>query len=109
MAENLAFEPSTGNHWIYNSNLATYGYLYDWQTAKNVCPRGWHLPSDAEWSTLTDFLGGIDVVGGKLKAEGTIDARTGIWDSPNVGATNESGFTALPGGLKSVFMDNIYS
>ncbi|HDQ16059.1 MAG TPA: hypothetical protein ENN45_03275 [Bacteroidetes bacterium] len=58
-----------------------------------ACPIGWHLPSDAEWTQLTDYLGGANVAGGKLKA-------TTHWDSPNTGATNESGFTALPGGLR---------
>jgi uncharacterized protein (TIGR02145 family) len=62
---------------------------------KKVCPVGWHLPSDAEWTQLTDYLGGKDVAGGKMKEIGTSH-----WDSPNTGATNESGFTALPGGFR---------
>ena len=93
MAENLAYKADSGC-WAYNndqSNVKIYGYLYNWETAKKVCPEGWHLPSDAEWSTLTDSLGGADVAGGKLKS------TTG-WESPNEGATNSSGFTALPGG-----------
>jgi uncharacterized protein (TIGR02145 family) len=95
MAENLAYKASSGC-WAYNnnqSNVATYGYLYNWETAKNVCPVGWHLPSNAEWTILTDYLGGEDAAGGILKEAGT--AR---WLSPNIGATNETGFTALPGG-----------
>jgi uncharacterized protein (TIGR02145 family) len=89
------------------TNANTYGALYTWSAAMNgtasssaspsgiqgVCPTGWHLPSDAEWTTLTDYLGGEDVAGGKLKETGTTH-----WQSPNEGATNESGFTALPGG-----------
>jgi uncharacterized protein (TIGR02145 family) len=62
MAENLAFKPSSGNYWAYdddNSNVAKYGYLYDWETALDVCPAGWHLPSDKEWPVLTDYLGGV--------------------------------------------------
>ena len=62
---------------------------------KNVCPTGWHVPSDAEWTTLTTFLGGEAVAGGKLKETGTTH-----WTAPNTGATNETGFTALPGGSR---------
>ena len=101
MAENLAYEPSSGNYWAYdnnNSNVETYGYLYDWETACDVCPDGWHLPTDAEWTELTDYLG--ENAGGKLKATGTIEAGTGLWHDPNTGATNETGFTALPGGYR---------
>jgi len=60
---------------------------------QGACPAGWHLPSNAEWTQLTDYLGGASVAGGKLKA-------TTLWDSPNTGATNETGFTALPGGIR---------
>lgn len=97
MAENLGYKASNGC-WIYDnkqSNVATFGYLYNWETAKNVCPKDWHLPSDAEWSTLITYLGGETVAGGKLKETGTI-----IWYSPNTRATNESGFTALPSGSR---------
>ena len=70
------------------------------QGTQGICPEGWHLPTDAEWTVLTDFLGGEDVAGGKMKTTGTIEAGTGLWYAPNTGATNESGFTALPGGLR---------
>ena len=59
-------------------------------------PSGWHLPSDAEWTEFADYLGGSSVAGGKLKEPGTTH-----WNSPNTGATNESGFMALPGGSRS--------
>jgi uncharacterized protein (TIGR02145 family) len=62
---------------------------------KNVCPASWHVPSDDEWTILTTFLGGEDVAGGKLKETGTTD-----WSYPNMGATNETGFSALPGGFR---------
>ena len=62
---------------------------------QGVCPAGWHVPSDAEWTELTDYLGGTSVAGGKLKETGTTH-----WASPNTGATNETGFTALPGGAR---------
>ncbi|MDA3821009.1 MAG: fibrobacter succinogenes major paralogous domain-containing protein [Bacteroidales bacterium] len=91
MAENLAYKTSKGC-WAYDNdpnNVKIYGYLYDWQTALNVCPTGWHLPSDKEWTELTDYLG--ENAGGKLKGKS-------LWYDPNTGATNETGFTALPSG-----------
>jgi uncharacterized protein (TIGR02145 family) len=78
-------------------NLNTYGALYNQYTviSGKLCPTGWHIPSDNEWTTLTDYLGGDSVAGGKLKEIDTVH-----WVSPNTGATNESGFTALPGGYR---------
>ncbi len=95
MAENLAFKPETGNYWGYdndNKNAAKYGYLYDWNTANKVCPTGWHLPSDIEWPVLTDYLGGVQVAGTKMKS-------TSGWQDGGNG-TNESGFNAFPGGYR---------
>jgi uncharacterized protein (TIGR02145 family) len=63
MAENFAFKPDSGNYWaFYNDqrNLATYGYLYDWETGKKIAPAGWHLPTAEEWNTLYNYLGGDD-------------------------------------------------
>jgi len=110
MAENLNYE--IGNSGCYNNDPAycdIYGRLYDLETIMNsesssntvpsgvqgICPDGWHLPSDAEWTVLTDYLGGESVAGGKMK-----EAGTAHWDSPNTGATNTSGFTAPPGGIR---------
>lgn len=79
-----------------DSNAKIYGHLYNWYAVndpRNICPTGWHIPSDAEWSTLISFLGGADIAGNRLKEVGTLH-----WNSPNEGATNESGFSALPGG-----------
>ena len=64
--------------------------------SRNIAPEGWHVPTDDEWQILVDYLGGSSVVGGKMKETGTEH-----WNSPNTGATNESGFTALPGGYRS--------
>ncbi len=60
MAENLAYKPANGNYWAYDSNdsnIAIYGYLYDWETAMNIAPEGWHLPSREEWFAITKMLG----------------------------------------------------
>lgn len=115
MAENLAYLPNvvgpgTGSptspyYYVYSYNgnsvsaakgtstYTTYGVLYNWPAAKNACPSGWHLPSDTEWTKLTTYLGGEFVAGGKLKESGTSH-----WNWPNTNATNETGYTALPGG-----------
>jgi len=72
--------------------------LYNWYAvtdSRNIAPAGWHVPSDAEWQTLVDYLGGDAVAGGKMK-----EAGYSHWQSPNTGATNERGFTALPGGSR---------
>lgn len=83
------------------SNFRLYGVLYNWQAAKEACPTGWHLPSKAEWQALIDNLGGAEIAGGHLKESGLIH-----WASPNTGATNSCGFSALPGGVfSSVFHD----
>jgi uncharacterized protein (TIGR02145 family) len=112
-----------GAHTIYAndstttpSNRTKYGYLYNWYAAKgiyttgtitstdtlNICPSGWHVPTDTEWTTLTTELGGESVAGGKMKSIGTA-----YWNSPNTGATNESGISGLPGGYR--FYDGSFS
>lgn len=102
MAENLAYAPTSGNYWAFRddtANVAIYGYLYDWHTAQDVCPPGWHLPDDDEWRELSDFLG--ENAGDKLKSTGTVQEGTGLWREPNSGATNQTGFSALPSGRRS--------
>ena len=93
---------TTGAYCNYNNTtstdtIATYGRLYNWYAVNTgkLCPTGWHVPSDAEGAELIDYLGGRSVAGGKLKETGTTH-----WNSPNTGATNETGFTALPGGYR---------
>lgn len=93
---------TTGGYCSYNNTtstdtIATYGRLYNWYAVNTgkLAPEGWHVPTDAEWTTLTDYLGGISVAGGKLKETGTTH-----WDSPNDETTNKTGFTAHPGGFR---------
>jgi len=98
---------TSGAQAVYNgvaSNKAIYGLLYNWYAvndARGLCPTGWHVPTDGEWTALTDGLGGTAVAGGKLKQTGTLSAGTGLWFSPNTGATNSSGFTGLPAGSRN--------
>lgn len=90
---------TTGAWCYYNNdpaNAAVYGKLYNWYAVtdpRGLAPSGWHIPTDAEWTILTTFLGGESVAGGKMKEAGTMH-----WLSPNTEATNESGLTILPGG-----------
>lgn len=113
MAENLRYLPSVSvtasetdpSYYVYgytgielevakaNENYKAYGALYNVPAALTACPNGWHLPTLTEWDDLIDALGGTSAAGPKLKEVG--DAH---WESPNAGATNESGFTALPAG-----------
>jgi uncharacterized protein (TIGR02145 family) len=95
-------ENSPKYQWAYGgneSNVSTYGRLYTWYgviDSRNVCPTGWHVPTDAEWTSLTTYLGGEGAAGGKLK-----ETATTHWLTPNTDATNETNFTALPGGYRN--------
>jgi uncharacterized protein (TIGR02145 family) len=90
-----------GYCWYNNDtvNKNTYGAIYNWFTVNTgkLAPTGWHVPTDDEWTTLTTYLGGESIAGGKLKEAGTTH-----WRTPNAGATNENGFTALPGGHRDI-------
>ena len=117
---------TTGAWCYYNNdpaNGAIYGKLYNWYAVagiydaaslsntalrKKLAPTGWHVPTDAEWSSLINCLdpnadgGNVfpNIAGGKMKATGTIQAGTGLWQTPNTEASNESGFTGLSGGWR---------
>ncbi|MEI6680591.1 MAG: FISUMP domain-containing protein [Mariniphaga sp.] len=100
----IASEFNPKYQWAYlaiEGNAATYGRLYTWfvvTDSRNICPTGWHVPSDADWTSLSNYLGGdLTTAGGKLKETGTSH-----WADPfvNTGATNEAGFTALGGGCR---------
>lgn len=91
---------SRGYCWYNHDSLYknTYGAIYNYYTSadsRSICPPGWHIPSVEDWTTLINYLGGESVAGGKLKEVGTMH-----WNSPNTGATNIVGFTALPGGAR---------
>ncbi len=107
----------TTGAWCYYdndpANATVYGKIYNWYAVagiynaasstnpslrKKLVPTGYQIPNDAKWTALTDCLGGIGIAGGKMKSTGTILAGNGLWRSPNVEATNASGFTGLPGG-----------
>ena len=100
---NIYDEVTSKYQWAYAGNedyVATYGRLYTWYVitdTRNICPTGWHVPSDADWLTLENYLGGYTIAGGKLKEKGTTH-----WTTPNYMATNETGFTALPNGWRHI-------
>ena len=109
---------TTGAWCYYNNdpaNNSVYGKLYNWYAVagihdndpntpnKILAPTGWHVPTDDEWTTLSAFLGGASVAGGKMKATGI-----SLWASPNVGATNSSGFNGLPGGVRNNYAEFLY-
>jgi uncharacterized protein (TIGR02145 family) len=100
VTDGTAWSNSTTGAWSYYnndvSNNAIYGKFYNWYTTlgDTLCPAGWGVPTDAEWTTLTTYLGGISLAGGKMKS------TSSLWNSPNTGANNSSGFTVLPGGYR---------
>ncbi|MBU0765860.1 MAG: fibrobacter succinogenes major paralogous domain-containing protein [Bacteroidetes bacterium] len=115
----LQTDNSVIEKYCYGNNATdcnTYGGLYEWYemmqynssdagnpgATQGICPPGWHLPTDAEWTVLTDYLGGLTVAGGKMKETGTVH-----WNSPNTGADNSSGFTGLPGGSRD-YWDGLF-
>jgi uncharacterized protein (TIGR02145 family) len=101
LTDNTSWSGQTSGAYCWYDNdssayKATYGALYNYYTVvdtSNLCPTGWHTPTDVEWSVLTTYLGGESIAGGQMKA-------TTLWISPNTGANNSSGFTALPGGFR---------
>jgi len=90
---------SMGAYSVYDgdaNNNATYGKLYNWHAVMTgkLAPKGWHVPSESEWQTMIEYLGGSSVAGGKLKS------TSSLWMAPNTGATNSSGFSGLPSGYR---------
>ncbi len=95
LAENLSYKTTTGSFAfdLDESIAERYGRLYDWKTATTACPRGWHLPSNAEWNQLIEFLGGDSIAGSKVKA-----AKG--WMPTNAAGNNSSGFCGLGAGYR---------
>ena len=113
MAENLAYKPSIGEYYAYRNNegyVAIYGYLYNWKTACNVCPKGWHLPSDKEWQKLEITLGMSQLEAEDFKYRGVnigskLAGNSLLWRNGillNNSKFGSSGFLALPGGYSNV-------
>ncbi len=105
---------TSGAYAIYNNetnNDETYGKLYNFYAVvdpKGLCPTDWHVPTDTEWTALIIFLGEANAAVGGVFAPGSqLKAVSALWASPNPGATNESGFSALPGGIRDYFGDYI--
>jgi uncharacterized protein (TIGR02145 family) len=97
MAQNLNFRIGKSFYYLHDSSYASpYGRLYYYEDAVKACPAGWHLPTDEEWTVLTDYLGGSGVAANKMKKT---DGRN--WDYFSKDDKNESGFSALPGGCQS--------
>jgi uncharacterized protein (TIGR02145 family) len=91
----------------YDSVSQLFGALYNWFAVddnRSLCPSGWHIPDTSEWSALFSYLGGDSIAGGKMK-----EADTVHWKSPNSGATNSSGFTALPAGFRLLYGQQTYT
>ncbi len=99
---------NTEGYCIYNNSDSSgvYGVLYNWKAVtddRNIAPKGWHVPDSSEFKELIDYLGGSDVAGGEMK-----ETTFSHWTSPNTGATNGSGFTALPGGIRDLNGSYLY-
>lgn len=123
MAENLRYLPEVSNkavasmieplYYVYDydaknietarqiSNYKIFGTLYNWEAAKTACPKGWHLPTDAEYQILIDFLGGANIAAGKMKSN-----NTQLWTDMMTDTSNLSEFSAIPGGYHSNGVEN---
>jgi len=105
--DNIAwYNNESGAYAWYDNDIEwkeTYGALYNFhavQNSNNLCPADWHVPSDEEWTALSNYLGGEAIAGGKLKSTRTVPDDHPRWESPNTGATDEVGWTAFPGGFR---------
>jgi uncharacterized protein (TIGR02145 family) len=100
--DTISWRNTTSGAWAYYNNDTSYacprGKLYNWfacTDARNLCPQGWHIPSDDDWTELTNYLGGDAIAGSKMKSSGTL-----YWLSSNTESDNSSGFSATSGGMR---------
>jgi uncharacterized protein (TIGR02145 family) len=105
-SDNDSWASTSDGAWTYYlgdvSYACPFGKLYNWYAcvdSRELCPQGWHMPTDAEWTVLGSFLGGDEVAGGKMKTRGTVN-DAGIWITTTTGTTNSSGFSAVPSGYR---------
>jgi len=105
--DNAAWSSTNTGAWSYYNNDESYecpyGKLYNWFScidSRGLCPVGWHVPSDGEWIVLENYLGGAATASGKVRSLGYVSDGSGFWPGSDVLVTNESGFSALPGGLR---------
>ena len=110
---NAEWENATTGAWSYfnsdDSNACPFGKLYNWYTCvddRHLCPLGWHVPTNFDWSILVDYLGGPEIAGGEMKSVGNLESETGLWNSPNSGASNFSGFSGFPSGWRYSVYNN---
>jgi uncharacterized protein (TIGR02145 family) len=108
VTEDIYWKNQSSASWCYYKNKAAngpiYGKLYNWYAvsdARGIAPEGWHVATDAESTKLANYLGGESMAGGKLKSTGTVETGKGLWYDPNIGATDDIGFSALPGGTRT--------
>jgi uncharacterized protein (TIGR02145 family) len=106
-SDNSTWEKNTEGAYAWHNNdienKDTYGALYNWNavtSSRGLCPVDWHVPTDAEWQTLVDYLGGGDSAGGEMKSTRKEPGPHPRWNNPNTGATNAGGFSGLPAGLR---------
>lgn len=115
VVDNTLWSNSKKGAWCYyehyTANDQKYGKMYNWYAVstytngnKNVCPKGWHIPTDSEWSVLVEYLGGASIAGGKLKEAGTSN-----WITPNKDAVNTALFSGIPGGYRGYSGNFFYS
>jgi uncharacterized protein (TIGR02145 family) len=114
---NIEWQNTINTHlgaWAYHNDDASYacpyGKLYNWYACadpRQLCPTGWHVPTDTEWNDLINYLGGNEIAGFEMKTKGSVESRTGLWYSGYQNASNNSGFSGTPGDAR--YPNGVYS